>query len=87
VVLLAALLLMAAVFVLGAHAAQAEAPAAPVPVEAHVVVRGETLWQIASSIAEPGEDVRDVVAELVRLNELPNSSLLAGQTILVPVSQ
>ncbi|MCL2467647.1 MAG: LysM peptidoglycan-binding domain-containing protein [Micrococcales bacterium] len=87
VVALAASVLLALAFVLGARAAQAETPAAPAQVEEHVVVRGETLWQIAASIAEPGDDVRDVVADLVQLNGLPDSSLLAGQTIVVPVPQ
>lgn len=86
VVVLLALLLVALPLVLGARAAQAEAPATAPQVERHVVLPGETLWQIAASIAEPGQDVRDVVGALVRLNELPDSSLLAGQTIVVPVS-
>ena len=83
---LLALLLVVLPLVLGARAAQAGAPATAPQVERHVVVPGETLWQIASTVAEPGDDLRDVVAELVRLNRLPDSSLLAGQTIVVPVS-
>jgi len=85
VVVLLALLLIALPLVLGARAAQAGAPATAPQVERHVVASGETLWQIAESIAGPGDDVRDVVGELVRLNALPDSSLLAGQTIVVPV--
>jgi len=70
---------------LGVWAARADAPRGPAQVEQHVVAPGETLWQIAVSIAGPTDDVRDVVGELVRLNGLPDSSLLAGQTIVVPV--
>ena len=35
-------------------------------------------------IAAPTEDVRDVVFDLVRLNELPDAGLMAGQVIVVP---
>jgi LysM domain len=70
---------------LSAQSAGAEAPGAPQPVETHVVAPGETLWQIAGSVAAPGEDLRDVVAELVDLNGLGGADLQAGQEILVPV--
>lgn len=48
------------------------------------VLAGDTLWDIAASIAEPEEDVRVVVAELKRLNGLPASSLSVGQELLIP---
>jgi hypothetical protein len=51
------------------------------------VLPGETLWQIASTVAAPGEDIRDVVAELVVLNQLSGSHLYAGETIVVPVER
>jgi len=85
VAVLLALLVVAASALLGARAAQAEVPGSAPQVERHVVRPGETLWQIASSVVGPGEDVRDVVADLVRLNDLPGSGLMAGQTIVVPV--
>lgn len=85
VVVLLALLVVALPLMLGARAAQAGVPATAPQVERHVVAPGETLWQIAAAVAEPGDDVRDVVGDLVRLNALPDSSLLAGQTIVVPV--
>lgn len=56
-----------------------------VEVERHVVQPGETLWAIASDVAAPGEDVRDVVLALQRLNNLPTAGLMAGQAIVVPV--
>ncbi|WP_426595333.1 LysM peptidoglycan-binding domain-containing protein [Cellulomonas sp. McL0617] len=65
--------------------AAADGPQAAQQVERHVVQPGETMWQIASSIAGPGQDVRDVVLDLVRLNELPSAGLMAGQVIVVPV--
>jgi nucleoid-associated protein YgaU len=48
-----------------------------------VVQPGETLWQIAESVA-PDTDPRDTVARLVQLNDLANSSVRAGQTLLIP---
>lgn len=51
--------------------------------EMHTVLAGESLWDIASSIAG-SHDVRDVVAEIQRLNGLSVSSLQAGQRIALP---
>jgi LysM repeat protein len=45
---------------------------------------GETLWHIASEVAVPGEDVRDVVQRLQDLNGLASGSLQAGQVLLIP---
>lgn len=81
----AAAVLVAAGVGLSAQSAGADGPGAATPVETHVVAPGETLWQIASSVAAPGEDVRVVVDELVELNGLGGAGLQAGQQILVPV--
>ncbi len=54
------------------------------PVTAVTVAPGQTLWQIAGSIAAPGEDVRDVVDLLMSLNEMSVPDLVAGQQLLVP---
>lgn len=70
---------------LGNQVASAGAPAPGVPVETHTVRAGETLWDIAAGLAAPGQDVRDVVDDLVDLNDLPGSGLAAGQQILLPV--
>lgn len=48
------------------------------------VVSGETLWGIAEDHA-PDRDPRDVVAEIVELNNLTSSVLQAGQSLSVPV--
>lgn len=69
-----------------ASQASADGPVAAQEVVRHVVQPGETLWQIAESVAEPSQDVRDVVIDLVRLNELPEAGLMAGQVIVVPAS-
>ena len=65
--------------------AQADGPSPATEVERVVVAPGQTMWGIAAAIARPGEDVRDVVQELVTLNELSTAGLMAGQTIVVPV--
>jgi len=55
-----------------------------VPVNTRTVVAGETLWQIAGEYARPGQDVRDVVDELMELNGFHTGELRAGQEVLVP---
>ena len=87
VVLLLALL-GSAVFSLGqvathALAADPSAPVTSVPTTAWVVQPGQTLWQIAQTVA-PDTDPRDTVARLVQLNDLPTSSVVAGQTLEIP---
>jgi hypothetical protein len=73
-----------AVLTLVASQASADAPVGAQEVVRHVVQPGETLWQIAESVAAPSQDVRDVVVDLVALNELPGAGLMAGQVIVVP---
>lgn len=69
-----------------ASQASADGPVAAQEVARHVVQPGETLWQIAQSVAAPSQDVRDVVVDLVVLNELPDAGLMAGQVIVVPAN-
>lgn len=79
-----AVLLALVVGVLGGRA-MAASPEEGVPVDVYTVGSGESLWSIASSLTDPGADVRDTVDELVALNELASSALSAGQQLLVPV--
>lgn len=69
---------------LGNQVANAGTAPSAVPVETYTVRAGETLWDIASGLSEPGQDVRDLVDDLVALNDLPGSGLTAGQQILLP---
>lgn len=46
---------------------------------------GESLWQVAERIA-PTSDPRDVVADIVSLNQLSTSSVEAGQRIAIPAA-
>lgn len=64
--------------------AVADGPEQATEVVTHAVQSGETLWQIAASVAGPGEDVRDVVLSLQQLNGLADASLQAGQVLLLP---
>jgi nucleoid-associated protein YgaU len=51
----------------------------------HVVRSGDTLWDIASGVAEPGSDVRNVVEDIKRANGLRDSLIHPGQVLVVPV--
>lgn len=50
-----------------------------------VVTSGESLWSIASLVAEQGE-IGSVVAEIVEVNQLKSADLAAGSKLLVPIS-
>ena len=82
-------LLVAVVLVLAARVGLAVAggPGEPVEVRVHVVSSGETLWELAQGVANPGEDLREVVSGLVELNGLSSSGVKAGQAILLPVAE
>lgn len=84
VVLAVLALLVAAAWMLGGTAAAAGSAPAAVPVTAVTVTSGETLWQIASSVTEPGRDVRDTIDLLVQMNGLDGVGLRVGQQLLVP---
>ncbi|AUZ86942.1 hypothetical protein CVO76_04280, partial [Arthrobacter agilis] len=47
------------------------------------VAAGETLWDLAVRYA-PDRDPRDVVTEMVELNNLRSSVVQAGQSISIP---
>ncbi len=83
--LLACLLACAGVVATGS--AQAGAPAGGVEVTRHVVESGETLWRLAGTVADPREDLRDVVQEIERLNDLDGAGLRAGEVLLLPVAR
>ena len=55
----------------------------PTPIRTLEVQRGDSLWAIASEIAEPGE-IRDMVYTIERLNSLPDATLSEGQVLAVP---
>lgn len=68
----------------GGESAATRDEGAPVPVQTVVVTPGDTLWAIASDVAEPGE-TRAMVHRIAKLNALEGSSLQLGQEIAVPL--
>ena len=48
------------------------------------VASGESLWQIATAVA-PSADPRDVIADIVDLNQLASTDLQAGQRLAIPL--
>jgi hypothetical protein len=81
---LALLAVLAGVLILD-RPAQAGSQDHPVPVAYHVVLPGETLWQIAGEAA-PKADRRDTVARILELNALSTAAVSPGQRIAVPVA-
>ena len=77
-------LVVAMVAVFGHAAASADAPAAPTPVTVHVVVSGDTLWDVARTVTPAGQDVRDTIVKIDELNDLTGSRLTVGQQLLLP---
>ena len=52
-------------------------------IESIVVSTGDTLWSIASEYKKPGEDVREYIYELRKLNNLENCIIYPGQKIKI----
>ncbi len=77
-------LLLAVLTVYGSHSAATGEAGTPVPTRTVEVGEGDTLWGIASDVAEPGQ-VRDMVHQIQELNALSGASLQVGQEIAVPV--
>ncbi|SLJ92843.1 LysM peptidoglycan-binding domain-containing protein [Arthrobacter sp. P2b] len=83
-VLLAALLLsLAGFFNSPAKASDAPEDLSVTPTVTVTVQPGESLWAIAGTVA-PDRDARDVIADIVQLNNLPAGAVLPGQQLYVP---
>lgn len=54
-----------------------------VTTEEHTVICGETLWSIATEHKRDGQDVREYIYELRKLNNLEDCNLQVGQEILI----
>lgn len=80
--LVGALLMVAVAF--GSTQAVASAEASGAEFGYVVVQPGASLWSVAAQL-DPSADPRDVVAEIVRLNQLGGSGVQAGQPIAVPL--
>lgn len=77
-------LAFAVLTVLGGGSAATGESGAPVETRTVMVGEGDTLWGIASGVAEPGE-VREMIHQIRELNALPSASLQRGQELAVPV--
>lgn len=53
------------------------------PVVEHVVAEGETLWEIADQYSE-GQDLRRVVAAIMKYNGLESPVIWPGQVLKIP---
>lgn len=83
-ILLSALLLSLAGFLNApAKAADSVSELALTPTVSVTVQPGESLWEIAGTVA-PQRDRRDVVADIVQLNNLDAGRVMPGQQLFVP---
>jgi LysM repeat protein len=83
-VLLAVLLMsLAGLFNSPAKASDSAADLAVTPTVTVTVQAGQSLWSIAGAVA-PDRDARDVVADIVQLNNLSAGAVLPGQQLFVP---
>ena len=63
-----------------------KAQAAEETVYEYVTVhKGDTVWGIASSYAEPSRDIRKYVREICDLNGVKPGSIYPGQVLIVPI--
>ncbi len=83
----AAALLIAVVMFVAVGAAQATSsppsPGRPVGLAQVVVGPGQSLWSVAES-ADPGQDTRVVIQQIIDMNALTGDVVYAGQRLWVP---
>lgn len=83
-ILLAALILSLSGFLNApAKAAESASELSLTPTVSVTVQPGESLWVIAGAVA-PERDPRDVVADIVQLNNLDAARVIPGQQLFVP---
>lgn len=59
----------------------------PEPVlQEHVVVAGESLWDVARAHTAPGEDVRRTIRDIQDASGLSDGSLVPGDILLIPTA-
>lgn len=49
-----------------------------------VVHRKDTLWTIAEEVTPPGQDVRNTIYKIRKINNLSSAVLHPGQRLLIP---
>lgn len=79
---------LAIVFSSMASPAHAGVEHAPIDMDSYAhsvtVLQGDSLWSIAGA-SDPNRDVREIVREIVALNELGTGVVQAGQRLFVPI--
>ena len=75
---------LASVFGLNAGAGTTDSVGSPTSFIEVTVAPGDTLWSLASRIAEGG-DVRALVDEIASVNALATADLQAGQKVRIPL--
>jgi LysM repeat protein len=49
-----------------------------------VIQKNDTLWCIAEKITPPGQDIRNTIYQLRKINKLNSAVIQPGQRILIP---
>lgn len=76
-------LVLAALTFYGSTSAASDEAGEPIPTRTVTVQEGDTLWEIASTVATPGE-VRVMIHHIEELNALSGASLSVGQELAIP---
>ncbi|WEO78651.1 hypothetical protein BJQ94_06345 [Cryobacterium sp. SO2] len=69
----------------GVAAAEGTAGVGAAAFEYVTIDAGQSLWELAESIA-PKQDPRDVIADIVNLNQLSSEAVEPGQRLALPAS-
>jgi LysM repeat protein len=72
-----------AALLFGINAGAATGTSSSTPLATITVVGGETLWGVARQIA-PTADPRDVIADLMSVNQLKSADIQPGERLAIP---
>lgn len=75
--------IVALVLALALSGGEATATSGDVELPVVTVEAGQTLWQLAESIA-PEANPADLVADIITMNGLDSAAVMPGQTLLLP---
>jgi hypothetical protein len=75
--------LVIAALAIGINSGGATATNSAAPLKSVTVSSGETLWQLARHVA-PNSDPRDVVSDIMNVNQLTTANLYPGERLEIP---